>query len=1023
MAKRSVENKRPRLESWQQTAEPSPTPTLSPSSASSANAAHYGDKRAGRVQAVSSFTPPASSPYQEHRPPLLVDGRLVQAPNYVASAHRTSTPSAMAAISASLALPSPVDAGQASMLAQLTPITFADPANARFSGQRASQTLLEPSTDASQSPSNSLHHQTPIQPAPVPESSLVNTEQSYTAASSPTFSPSQMRDGVANAPHPPVQLPPRRKVARATQACDACRERKARCDEGKPCSFCRETGTECMYREVRPPKQDRTLLQMQELLSKIFDLVQIGHTNTAMLQQQMLQQQQQYQQLHQQQQLQLQQMLQQQQQLQQTLQTQQNPVLQQQTPKSLDSLQNSPKGELAREVEEESPPPTPIPDSAPLPPSSPASAPSPPPMPARIVEEVRVVGQEAGEGALTIPINHTTAAHKLLRWPSVLRMINQHIPHMNPTAERYVMQTEEARGMLRLYGRGEGVDLDDGTHFTDPPPPTEGSVDASPIAPPPPALTPFNPSWGTGFAPANTETLRRPYESTGGLYPDGTLWLDPTQVQKLYASYIEHIHIMHPFMDEASLTTMIDQFTSQVNPNHPSPATSHQKRKRSSLHGRDPSWSIQPERSISTAVVLLVLALGQITAYKDWLPGPAAPENEEDLPWRHCDSADPSSPRSAGATRAHKPLNVDVIPGLGYFTYATEIIGSQLGAYNLASVQAGILASLYSGQMVRVLDSWRWIHWAAAGATILANPFVAQSETTDGLVARHDRDIKMDNRRKHLITCAYWTALQLESDLLAELDLPPSGITRYEGLMPYPRGSAWHLTDPLGNKPESQMWMFYCAQIALRRLLNRVHAYLYGENASASSLSINIVLELRAQLREWRRVLPDHLKWDDTEPPSTDINSARLRAKYYGALYIIHRPFLYHAIHLKDENGVEIEPHGDLVEACRSCIMAAFQSTIAFHNLKPRPILTNIFGTMHAQFGNMVVLNATYRSRFLGHLVERKRLTSLLRKTIKYLGYLAPNSPALRQDGEILMALQDSVVPEYIINPFTSLHG
>lgn len=49
--------------------------------------------------------------------------------------------------------------------------------------------------------------------------------------------------------------PPRRKAIRAAQACDACRARKAKCDEGRPsCGFCKESQVLCVYREVPPPK-------------------------------------------------------------------------------------------------------------------------------------------------------------------------------------------------------------------------------------------------------------------------------------------------------------------------------------------------------------------------------------------------------------------------------------------------------------------------------------------------------------------------------------------------------------------------------------------------------------------------------------------------------------------------------------------------------------------------------------------------------------------------------------------------
>jgi len=39
------------------------------------------------------------------------------------------------------------------------------------------------------------------------------------------------------------------------QACDTCRSRKAKCDEGKPmCGYCRDNNQHCRYKEVAPPK-------------------------------------------------------------------------------------------------------------------------------------------------------------------------------------------------------------------------------------------------------------------------------------------------------------------------------------------------------------------------------------------------------------------------------------------------------------------------------------------------------------------------------------------------------------------------------------------------------------------------------------------------------------------------------------------------------------------------------------------------------------------------------------------------
>lgn len=145
------------------------------------------------------------------------------------------------------------------------------------------------------------------------------------------------------------------------------------------------------------------------------------------------------------------------------------------------------------------------------------------------------------------------------------------------------------------------------------------------------------------------------------------------------------------------------------------------------------------------------------------------------------------------------------------------------------------------------------------------------------------------------------------------------------------------------------------------------------------------------------------MRWEDDDPPADDINTARMRAKYYGARYIIHRPLLHHALHpipppketssalaespasagsrsqqvspsLAHNHRVssmvrrssEMGPPGSnlpyqnqkaipfkkldpkLQEACEICIDAAMRSTTAFDGVKGRPIVTNIFGTAHA---------------------------------------------------------------------------
>ncbi|KAI1998382.1 hypothetical protein LOZ49_006879, partial [Ophidiomyces ophidiicola] len=91
------------------------------------------------------------------------------------------------------------------------------------------------------------------------------------------------------------------------------------------------------------------------------------------------------------------------------------------------------------------------------------------------------------------------------------------------------------------------------------------------------------------------------------------------------------------------------------------------------------------------------------------------------------------------------------------------------------------------------------------------------------------------------------------------------------------------------------------------------------------------------------------------------------------------------------------------------------QSTIAFDNVEGRPIVTNIFGTAHAQFGNILVLAATYTSRF-SNFVDRERLRQLIDRTIKFLLQARNISPSLLKDAHILTQIRYKLFDQQATN-------
>ena len=134
-------------------------------------------------------------------------------------------------------------------------------------------------------------------------------------------------------------------------------------------------------------------------------------------------------------------------------------------------------------------------------------------------------------------------------------------------------------------------------------------------------------------------------------------------------------------------------------------------------------------------------------------------------------------------------------------------------------------------------------------------------------------------------------------------------------------------------------------------------------------------------ISDWRANLPESLKWEDHEAVANNINDARLRGKFYGAQYIIHRPFLHAALDYDfEEPQMQSPPNNQLgsagaippapssemgppktnsehesrraetIELAVICIHAAIRSTTAFDGILDhrRLIVTNIMGTAHA---------------------------------------------------------------------------
>lgn len=401
-------------------------------------------------------------------------------------------------------------------------------------------------------------------------------------------------------------------------------------------------------------------------------------------------------------------------------------------------------------------------------------------------------------------------------------------------------------------------------------------------------------------------------------------------------------------------------------------------------------------------------------------------------------------------------LNVERIPGLAYYREACSVLGDFADSNELALAQARLLAGLYKGQLARVQESWSWIFDASRICRYWINREGLDEVKVDGNgqpIAKYAPGSR-EHRREDMLLLVVWSCLQLErcvnrsmrcrtradciSDIAAECDFPHSGLLKYEEKLPYPRNVVNEDTFPdmaESTFREERVAWYYSAQLFLRKRLNKLHHNLYGEGvAKRSPVQLaEVLVENEGILDNWKNLPSPITRWSEEDPQAEDILDARLRAKYFGASYIQTRFYLDYVLHVMDlvEKGKSLEeitvdafgqtrrselaifraiqlmPNHVIKDNARKCVRMAINSTIAFDKVPGRLVVTNIMGTAHAQWGNMLVLSAACNSKkdFLTELIDKDTLHKLFIRTVKFLGRLRRTSKTATKDIEILQTL------------------
>ncbi|TVY75549.1 hypothetical protein LSUE1_G008665 [Lachnellula suecica] len=320
-------------------------------------------------------------------------------------------------------------------------------------------------------------------------------------------------------------------------------------------------------------------------------------------------------------------------------------------------------------------------------------------------------------------------------------------------------------------------------------------------------------------------------------------------------------------------------------------------------------------------------------------------------------------------------------PGLPYFAAAWALLPGLMTRNSVLSAQCSVLASAYLFYLVRPLEAW----------TLL-------SSTSTKLQLLLSAPGRIPPGQKELCERVYWNTLMFESDLLAELDLPHSGIVQFEENVGLPGGFEQEDEEGVGR---DELW-YFLAEIALRRLLNRCSQLIYSKDSMSSTQSLEpVVAELDFQLAQWYESLPQALQFPYNRSLLQDPVQTVLRLRYFACRTIIYRPYILAVL---DNDQAAMDP--SVRENCRKCLEASIRQLehITAHHAGHVPYLWQ--GALSIVSQTLLIMGATMSpslSAILSTLVPHlDAVDAIINDVVVEIERYAHLAPSLQLGAEII---------------------
>lgn len=285
----------------------------------------------------------------------------------------------------------------------------------------------------------------------------------------------------------------------------------------------------------------------------------------------------------------------------------------------------------------------------------------------------------------------------------------------------------------------------------------------------------------------------------------GLIDMDSHRIYRLLDNFFLHIHCKNPILDEVLARRMVlNAF----------------------LDGID--WSP------ASCLALIICALGCIAT-------PFGPSGETKL-----------------GTQTYNDSQI-------FFQAAQKRIGILLVRSDIVGAQCLFLSGIYLMMVFQPVYAWRFFSQALAACQHF--PFLARAQNLSASL-----DSMEMGRQDTQEQAVYWSAWKSERELRQELDLPDfdilhSGSTLYPPFFPAPPVAP--AESPDGPDSETRRarasWLFYLAEISLRRLTSRLSREVldlrqkYASDAVLLDMLLDMMPEYEAQIGEWSESLPADL--------------------------------------------------------------------------------------------------------------------------------------------------------------------